>query len=733
MLQLQWHSVTITTNQQAKDMLRLFREQQPKWGGFDTETSGLHIILDKPFIFAFGWIHPNLKEGYTFVVDIQRQPNLARQVIITWGQLAHTFEYYMAHNITFDLHMLRNGGYPEYTGDNLTDTMYWIRYGHDALTPTYGGPPLALKPYTARYITATAKGHEKLLDSEKTSIAKELNLKLKMRLSKCGTPPPQYKAKSYTIGVIKEIFSDSIFEIEDLPQDLKDAYLTWLNQDVPLIMRERIHGIVASDDIPYTILDRKNITKYAHYDIVLMLETFLSLKPVVEARENMEGIRIDNANILPFYEMESTGFRADKEYLEECRKKLKQYIIKQRQKLIEITGYDFKIGQNELILKILTEDFNLDITSTGKDELKLYKAKLIREDPENPAIKVISILQDLRTLEKWYSTYILRFQRDLVKTDRLYPTINPVGTVSGRITSDFQQFPKEPIKDEEGNELFHPRRIVLVDEAPFDYLVYLDYSQIELRFQAIYTILVGDLDRNLCRAYMPYDCTNSEGTKFDYNDYNHIQTYAKYDWFLNENPEQKWHPVDIHGLTTQIGTGLTPDHPDFKHYRNSIYKSVNFAKNYGATIKRLLEMFPEKSYEEVKKIDASYYTAFPGIKTYHAYCYDRAQSYAHTTNLFNVKYYGVSGHKLINLLVQGSAAYFLKKKIREVWDYMRVHNLRSKMQMQIHDELSWKTHNEELEHMKVIQNIMQDWSDTLVPVIAEMAITRTNWAEKQDV
>ena len=73
-------------------------------------------------------------------------------------------------------------------------------------------------------------------------------------------------------------------------------------------------------------------------------------------------------------------------------------------------------------------------------------------------------------------------------------------------------------------------------------------------------------------------------------------------------------------------------------------------------------MFPDKSWEEIERIDGAYYTAFPEVKTYHAYCYERA-NYAYTQNLFGIRYYGLSGHKLINTLVQGSAAFYLKLKI----------------------------------------------------------------------
>jgi DNA polymerase I-like protein with 3'-5' exonuclease and polymerase domains len=108
--------------------------------------------------------------------------------------------------------------------------------------------------------------------------------------------------------------------------------------------------------------------------------------------------------------------------------------------------------------------------------------------------------------------------------------------------------------------------------------------------------------------------------------------------------------------------------------------------------------------------------------------------FAYTTNLFGVKYYGVSGHKLINILIQGSAAFFLKLKIRELYDYTKANKIKSRWQMQIHDELSWEVHKDDDPQVFFkFQEIMQDWPDTLVPIVADMEFTTTKWAEKKEV
>lgn len=731
MLRYHWNLVHIATNQQANDMVQLFKHSPPDVCAFDTETTGLHIILDKPFLFQFGWICKDCNEGYAFSVDIERQPNLAKQVISVWHKLVKDVKVYLGHNIKYDLNMLLNIGLG-YTTENVSDTMFYIRYAHDALHPGEGGPLLGLKEYSAKYIDRNAKAHEKLLDKEKTEKAKEYNNMLKRRLQSCRLPPSLNKYKSFTLSAVGDMFKDPIAEVTDFPEDVQQAYLDWKTKDLPLYLQNRVVQLVESNMISYATLNRENVIKYAQYDIVWTLEIYSLCAPVIKARQQEKAIEMENSLIFPLVEMERVGFKTDKAYLQQCRINLKNYIIAQRKKLFELTQKEFSIGQHEVVKELLINDFNVEITATNASELDLVLSNLIIENKDNPAIRVIQLIQELRTLEKWYSAYITRFLKDLINTDRLYTTINQVGAVSGRVTSNFQQFPRDPIIAEDGTELFHPRRMVTISGGDYDGIVYCDYSQIELRFQAFYTILVGSPDLNLCRAYMPYKCHLKDGTQFDYMNPEHIKRW-KEEWYLDESPDERWEPTDVHGATTTAATGLRKGDPGFKEARYAIGKRTNFAKNYGAQYGKIRQMFPDKTEEECRRIDAAYYTAFPGVKAYHSYCYQRAME-SYTVNLFGIKYYNVSGHKLINMLVQGSAAFYLKWKIRQLYDYCKSHNVKSRWQMQIHDELSWEKHKDDpLDVFIEMQKIMGDWKETLVPIVAEMDATRTTWADKKGI
>lgn len=345
--QYKWISTTIKTNVQANSMIELFNQINPEIGAFDTETTGLHITLDKPFLFQFGFIDQKHKIGYTYAVDLEKQPELSKAVINKWHELASQLKIYLGHNVSFDLHMLQNINMP-YEAPNISDTMFWIRHAHDALTPANGGPPLSLKDYAARFISPSAKFHEQELARERTDIAKIYNNKLKERLKVLGKPPEKYGYKSYTLSVVHEMFKDPIMEAEDLDTGVKEIYLRWLQDDIPVYLQPKITSLVESDMIPYHKLNREKLTTYAHMDIVLTIETYLQTRNAVEARKTYEGIDIENKLIYPLVRMERVGFPIDKEYLEESRIKLKNYIKEVRTKLYELAGCEFQIRSTRI-------------------------------------------------------------------------------------------------------------------------------------------------------------------------------------------------------------------------------------------------------------------------------------------------------------------------------------------------------------------------------------------------
>ena len=717
----------INNQDDLDEMVRLFNTRPPEdAAAFDTETTGLHIVLDKPFLMQFGWVNEENKTGYVFIIDFSNR--IFKTTINKWHSLINTLPHYIGHNVKFDMHMLTNAGIDISSLHNFDDTQFYIRLGTDAVQEKNGGAPIALKNFAAQYLDPNAKYHEKLLRNERTDKAKGYNLLLINRLNSIGDH--KWNSPELHRRFIKDIVSRDVY----LTDKEKEQYNEWKQNDLPLYLQDT-YKVIESDDIRYDTLDREKVIKYAYYDIVYTLEIYYLLRDIVEARGNTIGIEYERRIIWPLFEMERVGFKIDVPYMYEAEKNVREYILETHALLAEELGQDVAVGQHAVIKKLLSERLGKPLTSSRREELLSVRTELIRNKEHPDVVQIIDYIDELRSLEKWYATYILRFIKNLKKTDRLYTQIQQVGAVSGRVTSDFQQFPKKGLETRDGKHLFSPRRAVTIEGVEgYDGIVYLDYSQIELRFQALYTILVGHPDLNLCRAYMPYECYTLTGEgRIDFNcrDSWCVRNSYTLKWYQKEDDEP-WTPTDVHGATTTAAFGIDKSHPDF-HDLRYVGKRVNFAKNYGAQYKKISEMFPEYDEETVHKIDDAYYKAFPGVKEYHNYCYELAKSQPYATNLFGVKYWGVSGHKLINILVQGSAAYFLKWKIYEIYKYTKENNIKSRFQMNIHDELSWEKAIGEDKVFSEFQHIMQDWDDGLVPLVADMEITRSTWDSKVEV
>lgn len=727
----------ILSKKDLLDAIKLYNSVSKGIIFFDTETTGLNIKYDTPFLIPFGFIDKSKTKAYIYCVDLDKDKHLFLQTALTIINLAYN-KGLCGHNIKYDLHMLDNIGIKLRNDLHYIDTMILIRLAHDALTPENGGPPLGLKEYAVKYIDRAAKDHEHLVKSERTDMSKQYNRELKARLYKID--------KKWTVSYLDDYFKNVLHSVDTLDDSVKETYLEWFNS-LPEIIRTRMTtGRVESDNIPYSLLNRERTIDYAMHDIQWTMEIYLQCMPAIRARQNLNALKREECLIPALVRMEACGFQIDGNYVKQVTKDLAEYLKQQRQELYNIIKEEISVGQHAKIKEILINKYNLQVPGTGKEDLNRIYDELKAKDPEQPVVKFIGLVQELRTLEKWYATYLLRFIRELEQGHkRIYTQINQVGTVSGRVTSDFQQFPKYGINKADGSPLFHPRKMIITSDG-FKGIAYLDYSQVELRLQALYTILVGYPDLNLCRAYMPYKCKTiiDDGSigfgehqyhyeDFDYDNPEHIKHAYDWKWYYDEDLSKEWVATDVHAATTHVAFPDIPmDSDEFKKLRGKVGKRVNFAKNYGAQFNRIKVMFPDYDDDTIHRIDDAYYTAFPGVKKYHEYCNVMAKEKPYVSNLFGVKYYGLSGHKAINCLVQGSGAYLLKERIKELDDYIQEHNLKSRMQMQIHDEISYEIYPGEEQHVLEFKKIMQKFKDTKVPIIADLEFTKTSWADKEE-
>jgi DNA polymerase-1 len=675
----------------------------PTAAAFDTETDGLHLTRCKPFLFQFGWWHEPTDTIYAYAIDLEHTED-AKEMIAQWYALTTSAPVVLGANVKYDMHMMDNIGMPVPT-HNLSDVQFYIRFAHDNVSARQGGVLLGIKDYCSKYIDPSAKTHDKAIQVQRAQIAKEWNVKLS-------------KTLGWSMGKIDEFFKDPVNDTLDMPNAaVMLGYIRW-KASLPNGIHH-VWGKLSTDDIPYNLVNRDLVIDYGMDDIVWTLRIFKNCQPTILQREAQLGLDIENKLLVPLYSMERQGLPIDKDYVTDCYYNMRTYVKQRRALLTHLIGRPIKTGQHKELAKwYVTQGVYLD--STGNDILN----NVLRDYRDNElVIRVTKLIQELRTLEKWFSTYLMRFRNET----KIYTQINQVGAASLRMSSDFQQFPKKGLKTYDGRDLFNPRRAIVTSENP---MVYLDYSQIELRVQALYTIIVGHPDLNLCRAYMPYKCKSDIGLfEFDYTNKEHRKNWNSGEWVQLEDGKH-WEPTDVHGATTKAAFNIDESDPRFSELR-SLGKRVNFAKNYGAQQGKIAEMFPEYPESIIRAIDQGYYRAFPGIRYYQDYCYQIGNYQFHATNLFGIRYWNVNGHNLINMLIQGGSATLIKLKIIELYEFLKPY--KTKMVLPVHDEVQFDMPKEEFHLIPKLQAIMEDWDDCYIPIVADVEVTYTNWSDKESL
>ena len=729
-----------------------FMKDKPTVGGFDTETDGLHLKRSKPFLQVFGWLIPGHDQGgrvYTF--------EFKPAYISTFMKMVKELNHNVAHNVKYDCHMMRNGGF-EYTYNNLFENMALARLVFEAVPARNGGESLALKSIARKYVHPDADQSEQDIKI----IKKRLQAERVKSLAAClkqftieGEFDKKGKPKRWTKGRVEDFLKDITHDVTDLPSDVQEVYKEWLSQ-FPYGDYEPTYKDIYE-------AEPEKMIRYAGDDVISMLEFYRKAMPVCEELGQVKTLELENRAILPFYRMESVGLRLDMEYLEESRLKVKQIITNKRDRLCELAGETVTVGQHARIKQLFKERWDIDMDSADDGALKKVRG---HEEAEEFA----KIIRSLRTLEKWYSTYILALIDNGSYDGRAYTQISQCSAVSGRVGSNFQQFPKKGIKDDEGNELFHARRAFIPTdqgkEDGYNSIWYLDLSQVELRVQANYTILVSGGDENLCRAYMPFRCVHWEtGEEYDFRTdsgrarWNELK--EGFDWSfvipeeghkptlgdaLNQGwsawhlPDtwEPWTPTDVHSQTTKTAyPDLIEGTPEFKEMRSK-GKMVNFMCNYGggmAAALGSLDMDDEQEkYKMATKLLNGYNNAFPKVKTYQEKITVAHNLKGYVHNMCGRRYYlenNNDSYKLANYCVQGSCADDLKRAIIEADELLL--DKKTRFILPVHDELQFEVWKGEEYLIPKLLEIMENVEWSLVPILADVEVTYTNWRDKKEV
>ena len=450
--------------------------------------------------------------------------------------------------------------------------------------------------------------------------------------------------------------------------------------------------------------------------------------------------------------VERNGFKVDVDYLKKSHYLIEEFKTKLYDKLHTLTNDDWKVGQHEKIKQYFKEKHNLVLAKSDKkaiQELTHHEDKTISE--------IASLIIKLRTVDKWLSTYIDGVLNKIIEVNgewKLFTSINNNGTISGRVSCDLQQMPKyailetddnsellldESLTDDEGHELFHPRKFVIPSDG---YKLYFaDYSQMELRIQAYYTILTGYTDYNLCRAYMPYDCytldENLEEIDFNYKNPDHIR--HAYDWKWYNRDGSEWEATDLHTKTTLTAFPELKDQTETKEFKKKwryLGKSTNFAKNYGCGAVTLASNL-NVTLDIANKLSEGYNRAYPGVIKYQKATQSELLVNGYVENLLGRRYYiekSTNYYKANNYLIQGSGADALKGVEIKIIDYLK--DKKSRFILPIHDEVAIEVHPDEESYVpKQIKQFMEEVQDVIpyVPMVSEVEMTETNWASKKEI
>ena len=724
-------------------MSELYRQDNPTLGGGDTESTGLHIIYDKAFLIVFGWFIPGKDYGRVFTFE-------PTDITMThFFEVSKKLKWNVWHNTKFDLHMMENLGY-KYRVNNLIENMALARASFQAIPAREGGNSLALKDIGKLFVDAGAADAENRikeikqeLREEKTKVLaaalKQFPMVIDGEVQTTSTGRPRNWGK----GAIEKFLKDITNSLEDLPEDVRQIWEDW-------------HEEYGGDEVSYKdIYDRykEEMIRYAQDDVITMLEFAKKTVPIIKNRQQMSVIKREQQVIYPLFRMERVGMKIDRERLEQARKDVKNYIIERRKYMYNLIGKVVNANQHQEIKNTFKELWGIRLENSDKAALKAIEKEYKGQKPAEYA----EVIRELRRLEKWYSTYILRILKISEPDGRFYTQIQQCNAVSGRVGSDGQQFPKKALKTHDGRTLFHPREVFIPDGGEFDRIYYLDYSQIELRNQAHYTILVSGGDKNLCRAYIPFECKNKlpyHGEKYNFKDKEKRKEWKMKGWIDEEGNE--WTPTDVHGQTSHNALELLGyecyekyksyefkgegkaffgekiDEKKFQEVRDK-GKTFNFMKNYGGGLGAAMKQLDLEEDVAQALIDG-YAQAFPEVITYQNSVVEAHRKRGYVANAYGRRYYlkdSEKAYKLANYVIQGSCADLLKETIIKIDYYLK--DKKSKFQMNIHDELSFLIHKDERWIVPELKKIMEDHDWHLIPIVCDIEYTDTNWAEKKEV
>ena len=397
-----------------------------------------------------------------------------------------------------------------------------------------------------------------------------------------------------------------------------------------------------------------------------------------------ENIEMPLAKVLA--KMETTGIRVDKKVLEEMGTEIKIKLEILTRDIYNYAGEEFNINSPKQLGEILFDKLKLPGAKKNKNGYAT-DIDVLKKLTEYP---IINKILEYRALAKLYSTYIDGIISTIREDGKIHTIYTQTLTRTGRLSSIEPNLQNIPMRSEYG-------RLIRKAFIPENNSVILssDYSQIELR---VFAHLSGVND--LINAF-------KEGVD--------IHTKTAMDIFK----------VPMEGVT--------------KNMRRQA-KAVNFGILYGISSYGLAEDIgiPVK---EAKEFINKYFETYPGVKDYMDKEIDEAKRNGYVKTIMNRKRVieelkssnymvrSMGERMALNTPVQGSASDILKKAMVEISDIFEKENIKSKMLLQVHDELIFNVYNDEIDKVKdIVYNTMTKVFELKVPLDVDIELGN-NWYE----
>lgn len=441
-------------------------------------------------------------------------------------------------------------------------------------------------------------------------------------------------------------------------------------------------------------VELEKIKEYAAEDADVTLQLKERFLPLLTSNE-VERVfyEIENPLVPVLTDMEFEGMRIDTSFLQQYSAELDTEILNTEQKVFDCCGKTFNLASPKQLGEVLFDHLKLDpkAKKTKSGQYATGEDVLLKLANQND---VVTDILNFRELSKLKSTYVDALPQMInTKTGRIHTCFSQAVAVTGRLSSTNPNLQNIPIRTARGKEI----RKAFIARDENHVLVSADYSQIELRIVAA---ISGDA--NMCDAFR---------NNIDI----HTATAAKV------------YSVDVDAVTKEM------------RYKA---KSVNFGIIYGQGAFGLAENL-NISRTEAKEIIDNYKKQFTGIPKYMDAQINQAKEKGYVETLMGRKRWlkdihsanftvrGFAERNAINSPIQGTAADMIKLAMIAIHRELRKRNLRSKMVLQVHDELVFDAHKSESEELKdliitAMQNAMPLPNN--VPVVAEVGEGR-NWLE----